>query len=104
MGELDIPIHLGYTSGKGFDDVSCAERLISHGVSEVSFTVFSTEPALRKRWMGDQSPSASIECLERFSQSCDVYAASVLIPGVNDGAELYRTCERLEEMGVAGSS
>ncbi|KUK03897.1 MAG: [methyl coenzyme reductase]-L-arginine C-5-methyltransferase [Methanosarcinales archaeon] len=102
MGELDIPIHLGYTSGKGFDDVSCAERLISHGVSEVSFTVFSTEPALRKRWMGDQSPSASIECLERFSQSCDVYAASVLIPGVNDGAELYRTCERLEEMGVAG--
>lgn len=102
MGELDIPIHLGYTSGKGFDDATIADRLIACGVSEVSFTVFSTDAALRKRWMGDPTPSASLECLERFAQSCDVYAASVLIPGVNDGEELERTCERLEGMGIAG--
>ncbi len=102
MGELDIPVHLGYTSGKGFDDAHLADELIRHGVSEVSFTVFSTDTALRKRWMGDPTPHASLECLERFSQSCEVYAASVLIPGVNDGEELKRTCEHLEKMGIAG--
>jgi methanogenesis marker radical SAM protein len=97
-----VPVHLGYTSGKGFVRGDEAGPLMDAGVKEVSFTVFSTRPELRRKYMGDKSPEASLSNLKLFCQSCHVYAASVLIPGVNDGAELERTCSDLEGMGVRG--
>lgn len=102
LSSLQVPIHLGYTSGKGFDSREPAEMLVEHNVREVSFTVFATDPGLRKRYMGDPSPEASLECLSTFCASCDVYAAAVVIPGINDGDVLRRTCDDLEGLGARG--
>ncbi len=98
--DMGLPIHLGYTSGKGFDDSSIVDKLINNGVVETTYTAFSTNSNLRREWMNDPSPEASIESLERFCQSCDVHAASIIIPGVNDGEELRRTCDDLEKWGA----
>ena len=97
-----VPITLGYTSGKGFKTADDAEQLIKAGVREVSFTVFSTRPELRRRYMGDKNAEIALENLKTFCGSCDVYCASVLLPGVNDGEELERTASDLEEMGARG--
>ncbi|MGZ4921102.1 MAG: methyl coenzyme M reductase-arginine methyltransferase Mmp10 [Halobacteriota archaeon] len=102
LASLGVPIHLGYTSGKGFDNQKDAETLIENNVREVSFTVFATEPYLRKRYMADPSPEVSLECLAAFCSACDVYGAAVIIPGINDGAVLQKTCDDLEDMGAKG--
>jgi len=102
VGQGIVPINLGYTSGKGFSRGDEAVDLIEAGVQEVNFTVFSTRPELRHKFMGDRHPEAALSNLERFCESCDVYCAAVLIPGVNDGGELEKTCRDLEEMGAKG--
>ncbi len=102
LASLGVPIHLGYTSGKGFDSRDDAETLIEHNVREVSFTVFATDPSLRKRYMADPSPEVSLECLATFCSSCDVYGAAVIIPGINDGEVLRKTCDDLEGMSAKG--
>ncbi|OED30233.1 methyl coenzyme M reductase-arginine methyltransferase Mmp10 [Methanosphaera sp. WGK6] len=98
--DMGLSSHLGYTSGKGIDDPAIVDKLINNNVIETTFTAFSTNPALRKTWMHDPTPEASIESLKRFCESCDVHAASIIIPGVNDGEELARTCENLESWGA----
>lgn len=102
LGSMEIPLHIGYTSGKGFDDPGIAEFLIDNGLREVSFTIFSADPELRRTWMHDPTPEASLDVLERLCGAIDVYAAAVVIPGVNDGEDLVRTCEWLEERGAKG--
>lgn len=102
LGAMEAPLHIGYTSGKGWDDEAIADLLIDNGLSEISFTVFATEPALRKRWMHDPTPEASLKILERLCDAIDVYAAAVVLPGINDGPVLERTCEWLEERGAKG--
>jgi methanogenesis marker radical SAM protein len=102
LSSLQVPIHLGYTSGKGFDTREAADTLVDHNVREVSFTVFATDPGLRKRYMIDPSPEASLECLSTFCASCEVYAAAVIVPGINDGDVLRKTCEDLESLGARG--
>jgi len=100
FSQWNIPIHLGYTSGKGIDDPQMATDLLSHGVEEVTFTVFSTNPELRKTWMGDKNPQASLDALKIFSENCEVHAAAVILPGINDGEDLRKTCADLEEWGA----
>lgn len=102
VGQGIVPVHLGYTSGKGFTKGDEALPLIDAGVVEVSFTVFSTRPELRQKYMHDKHPEAALSNLELFCEACDVYCAAVLIPGVNDGAELEKTCQDLEEIGAKG--
>jgi methanogenesis marker radical SAM protein len=102
VGQGIVPISLGYTSGKGFKDMNDAAKLIDAGVNEVSFTVFSTNPELRRKYMGDKHPEVALENLKTFCSSCEVYCAAVVIPGVNDGQELEKTCNDLEEMGARG--
>ncbi|VUT24876.1 MAG: methanogenesis marker radical SAM protein [Candidatus Methanolliviera sp. GoM_asphalt] len=104
LTKIGLPIHINYTSGKGFDneDGGEADSLVKNNISEVSFTVFSTDRALRREWMNDKSPDASLANLKRFCESSDVYAASIVIPGVNDGEDLYNTCSDLEDMGIKG--
>jgi methanogenesis marker radical SAM protein len=97
-----VPIALGYTSGKGFKRADDAAALVEAGVTEVSFTVFSTNPSLRRKYMGDKNAEIALSNLKIFCESCAVYCASVLIPGVNDGAQLEKTCRDLEEMGAKG--
>lgn len=101
LSQYKKPIHLGYTSGKGLNKED-ALFFINHGVSEVTFTVFATDPELRRKYMNDRTPLESLEALRILAEKCDVYAAAVLIPGVNDGSVLLKTCADLEEMGVKG--
>ncbi len=102
VGQGIVPVHLGYTSGKGFTEGDEAVPLIEAGVTEVSFTVFSTRPELRQRYMHDKHPDAALSNLEYFCEACDVYCAAVIIPGINDGEELEKTCRDLEEIGARG--
>ena len=100
FSQFDIPMHLGYTSGKGIDHSKFATDLISNGVNEVTFTVFSTNSAKRKEWMGDKKVEESLKALKIFCENCEVHAASVIIPGVNDGQDLIETCTTLESWGA----
>jgi methanogenesis marker radical SAM protein len=101
-GSMEAPLHIGYTSGKGFDDPSIARFLIDQGLREVSFTVFSVNPRLRKRYMHDPTPEISLRVLEELCGEIEVYAAAVVLPGVNDGEELIATARWLEERGAKG--
>jgi methanogenesis marker radical SAM protein len=102
LGSMEVPLHIGYTSGKGWDDPKIADLLIDNGLSEISFTVFSTNPLLRKKYMHDPTPEASLAILEKLCGSVDVYAAAVVLPGINDGEELKKTCTWLDERGAKG--
>jgi len=103
LSQFSIPIHLGYTSGKGFSKPDDAVFYINNGVTEVSFTVFATDPALRAEYMKDPEPEASIQVLRDFCSHCEVYGAIVLLPGVNDGEVLEKTLSDLESMGAKGA-
>ncbi len=98
--QLGIPMHLGYTSGKGIDDGEFASQLINNGVDEVTFTIFAADEALRKKWMSDPNPEESLKAAQTFSENIELHAASVIIPGVNDGDVLRETCVKLEEWGA----
>ena len=100
LNQYNLPMHLGYTSGKGFDDTKTAEELISLGVNEVTFTVFSTNQKLRESWVNDTTGGGSLKSLKLFCETSEVHAASVIVPGVNDGEVLYETCSTLEDWGA----
>ncbi len=102
LGSMEAPLHIGYTSGKGFDDPRIADHLIENGLSEISYTIFSADPELRRQWMHDPTPEASLAVLNRLCGEIDVYAAAVVIPGVNDGKILEDTCTWLDERGAKG--
>jgi methanogenesis marker radical SAM protein len=53
--------------------------------------------------MHDTHSEASLQVLRDFCGSCDVYAAIVVIPGINDGLMLEKTLSDLEGMGAKGS-
>ncbi|MDD1675100.1 MAG: methyl coenzyme M reductase-arginine methyltransferase Mmp10 [Methanomicrobiales archaeon] len=99
---MEAPLHIGYTSGKGFDDPDTARFLLDQGLEEISFTVFSVSPALRRRYMHDPTPEASLQILGDLCGEADVYAAAVVLPGVNDGEELVTTAEWLQDRGARG--
>jgi methanogenesis marker radical SAM protein len=97
-----VPIFLDYTSGKGFTKGGEAEPLINAGVQRISFSIFSTNPELRRKYVNDKHPEAVLSNLRTFCEMCNLYAMIVLIPGVNDGLELERTCQDLTDMGAKG--
>lgn len=100
FSEFGLPMHLGYTSGKGIDDAKMAEDLVSKEVNEVTFTVFSTNPEVRREWVNDKTPEESLKALQIFCETAEVHAASVIVPGVNDGEDLFQTCATLEDWGA----
>jgi len=102
LSSMEAPLHIGYTSGKGFDSPDIARFLADRGLSELSFTVFAADPLLRRKYMHDPTPEVSLKVLEELCGTIDVYAAAVVLPGVNDGEHLVRTCEWLEERGAKG--
>ncbi len=100
LKELPFSLHLGYTSGKPIKNHKMPEKLISLGVDEVSFSIFSTNPEMRRKWMRDTSPDQSIKGFKIFSENIDLNASAVIIPGVNDGEQLIETCVNLEDWGI----
>ena len=102
LNQFSIPSVLGYTCGKGINDSEVATRLINNGVREVSFTIFSSDPALRKDWVKDPNPEEALKACQIFCESIDLTGAAVIIPGVNDGEVLRETCNSLEQWGAKG--
>lgn len=100
FSDFGLPMHLGYTSGKGIHDAKMAEELVSKEVNEVTFTVFSTDPQIRREWVNDKNAEESLKALQIFCESSEVHAASVIVPGVNDGEDLFKTCSTLEDWGA----
>ncbi|RLG25837.1 methanogenesis marker radical SAM protein [Methanosarcinales archaeon] len=94
------PIHLGYVSGKGLTPQDAME-LVEAGVRIVTFTVFSTDPLLRREWLNDHAPEAALESLRTFAGNCETYAAAVIIPGVN-AEDIFKTARTLESWSVKG--
>lgn len=102
LGSMEVPIHIGYTSGKGFDSPDIADFMVDNGLSEISFTIFASDPALRAKYMKDPTPEVSLEVFKRLCKRIDVYAAAVVLRGVNDGEVLEETCRWLDECGAKG--
>ncbi|HWQ65505.1 MAG TPA: methyl coenzyme M reductase-arginine methyltransferase Mmp10 [Methanospirillum sp.] len=102
LSSLEAPLHIGYTSGKGFENPDIAEFLIEAGLAEISFTIFAADPTLRRQYMHDPTPEVSLEVIRRLASAIEVYAALVILPGVNDGDILTHTIRWLEEIGVKG--
>ena len=102
LNQYSISSVLGYTCGKGINDSEMATRLIDNGVKEVSFTVFSTDPKLRREWVKDPNPEEALKACQIFCENVDLTGAAVIIPGVNDGDVLRETCNSLEEWGAKG--
>lgn len=93
-------VNLSYTSGKAINNRDLANELISLGVCELNFSVFSTNPDLRGRWMGDKNPAEAIGSLKIFCENIDVNASAVVIPGINDEEQIFQTASDLEGWGV----
>ena len=102
LNQFSIPSILGYTCGKGITDSEIASRLINNGVNEVSFTIFSSDPQLRKSWVKDPNPTEALKACQTFCENIDLTGAAVIIPGINDGDVLRQTCNDLEEWGAKG--
>ena len=52
--------------------------------------------------MHDPTPEASCAVIEELAEKIDLYAAAVVLPGVNDGAVLEATADWLEDAGAKG--
>lgn len=100
LKEPEMSVHLGYISGKGINDANIALNLINQGVDEISFSVFSTDADMRRKWMRDKTSEESLKALKLFGENIHVNASVVLIPGVNDGDHLLQTSSDLEDWGV----
>jgi methanogenesis marker radical SAM protein len=98
--ELELPVHLGYTSGKSIHNEKMAENIISMGIDEISFSVFSTDPSKRKNWMNDKTPEESLKALKMFCETIDVNGSTVVIPDIIDKEEIFSTLSTLEEWGI----
>ena len=97
-----VPVFLDYTSGKGFSRGDEADLLVDAGVQRISFSVFSTNANLRRKYVNDKHPKIVLRNFQTFCERSQLYAMIVLIPGVNDGQELEKTCRDLQEMGARG--
>lgn len=102
LNQFSLKSHLGYTCGKGITESEIASRLINNGVNEVTFTVFSTDPKLRREWVKDKKPEEALKACQIFCENANLTGAGVIIPGVNDGDVLRQTCNTLEEWGAKG--
>ena len=102
LNQFSIPSILGYTCGKGITDSQMAARLINNGVKEVSFTIFSSDPQLRRQWVKDPNPTEALKACQIFCENIELTGAAVIIPGVNDGEVLRETCNSLEKWGAKG--
>ena len=95
-----VPVALGYTSGKGFKSANDAADLVEAGVKEVSFTVFSTNPDLRSKYMNDKTPRLPSRT-SRYSARAALFTApsfsspaSMMAPSWRRPAATWRTWVR----------
>ena len=76
-------------------------RIIKMHISPINVSVHTTNPELRCKMMNNRFAGDALEALRRFADAdliinCQIVAC----PGINDGDELRRTLEDLEQLGV----
>lgn len=76
------------------------DRLIAYHLSPMNVSVHTTNPDLRKKMLHNRFAVRIMEQLRRIAAAgIEINVQIVLIPGVNDGAELDRTLEDLAGLG-----
>jgi methanogenesis marker radical SAM protein len=102
ISSMEVPFAIGYTTGKGFNDPSIGPFLVEQGLSMAIFSIFSVEPLLLQKYMHDLYPEATLSILEYLCGEIKIYPNVIVVPGVNDGDHLYKTCDWLEDNGAKG--
>lgn len=81
------------------------ERIISMHISPVNISVHTMNPELRVRMMKNKNAGEALKIIERFAAAgIKMNTQLVLCPGINDGAELRYSIERLASFGEAVES
>lgn len=76
------------------------DRLIAYHLSPMNVSVHTTNPELRKKMLGNRFAVRIMEQLRRIARAgIDINAQIVLMPGLNDGAELDKTLADLASLG-----
>jgi len=84
------------------DDI---RQIIKHRLSPLRISVHAADMELRQRMMGSPKAAKLIEVLEQFSQAgLDMHFQIVLCKGINDGAALDYSIERLLDLGGCAKS
>lgn len=82
------------------DDV---ERIVSCALSPLNVSLHAVTPSVRARLMG-RNAQRGLDVLERLLEGgVEIHAQIVLVPGENDGEELFRTLRFVEERPLVTS-
>lgn len=95
LSELNYPIKIGYTSGKGFS-IENINSLLKYNISEINYSLFSSSYKLRKEYLNDNCPWTSLKKYNLLCDNCKVYTSILLIKGINDGDVLTNTLNFIE--------
>ncbi len=77
-------------------------RIIKMHISPINVSVHTTNPELRVKMMHNRFAGESLKTLRRFADEGIVINCQIVAcPGINDGAELVRTLNDLNDMKVA---
>ncbi len=75
------------------------ERIIKMHISPINISVHTTNPELRVRMMKNKNAGEVLKLLDRFNAAgIDINCQLVLVPEVNDSAELERTLSDLTKL------
>ena len=76
-------------------------RIIKMRISPINVSVHTTNPELRCKMMNNRFAGEALSALKRFAEAgLMINSQIVACPGINDGDELRRTLNDLEELGV----
>lgn len=77
------------------------DRIIKMHISPINVSVHTTNPELRCKMMNNRFAGDTLKYLKRFADAgITLHCQIVSCPGINDGAELVRTLNDLDELGV----
>lgn len=75
------------------------KRIVKQRLSPLYVSVHTTNPALRRKILGNRKAGLILEQLRRLAgEGINIHTQVVLCPGFNDGAELERTAADLVEL------
>ncbi len=75
------------------------ERIIKMHISPINISVHTTNPELRVQMMHNKNAGKALDIIKRFNEAgIKLNCQMVLVPNVNDGAELERTLSDLTDL------
>ncbi len=82
-----------------------AQRILDLRISPINISVHATDPRLRCMLLGNKNAAHSLELMRSFgAHGIEMNGQIVLCPGLNDGAQLQRTMEDMNEWGFHSCS